>query len=194
MPNLRWLSLSGLWCSAAQFGNMISGLRDQLTHLTLVDCSIKAHWNHEMSSNVPRSWRSVFRELALVPGLESLHLERLERSGPCETHDLQSAGAHKESDIRAVWFTEDQVRKGLESLLRAQCTLMAKQPSSRKSQGEPYLKLLENQFSKAEGVVLGRTGRPVRVYQARMTSTYYVGFVADFGATKPSSSSRGVTM
>jgi hypothetical protein len=125
MPNLRWLSLSGLWSSIAQFVQLISGLRDQLTRLTLSDCSVKVNLTYQTSNNVAGNWMPVFRELALVPGLENLHLERLEQHGPCDTHELQFAGVGGDSDIRAVWFTRDQVRKGLESLVRAECTLMA---------------------------------------------------------------------
>lgn len=117
MPNPRWLSLSGLWSSTAQFVQLISGLRDQLTRLALSGCSVKVNLTYQTSNNVAGNWMPVFCELAFVPGLENLHLERLEQHGPCDTHELQFAGVGGDSDIRAVWFTRDQVRKGLDSLV-----------------------------------------------------------------------------
>jgi hypothetical protein len=114
MPHLRRVVLEGLWATAPAYPAFLSAHREQLTHLSLIDCSAKGY---AILSERGDAWLRVLQELKQMNGIEYLELVRLHKKwvAPSRNNILYDRMDRTMSE-GAVWKGRDEIQRGLAHL------------------------------------------------------------------------------
>ena len=123
-PHLRRLELRNLWSTASEFVALFQGYRDQLEHISLIECSVKCNPASDTSVapsiDTAGSWAPVIRVLADMPHLSTLKFEKLDSNGKGEgdVDDEQVSATNIDMAVRTSWRTRSEVSAGLHRLMQ----------------------------------------------------------------------------
>ena len=125
--HLQRVVVKGLWATAPAFVGLLCSHRHQLTHVSIIECSVKRDQAllpsqypgiPEDNEHIRSGWLSVVHELLQLPKLEFVHLRHLEQS-PSRIIDssMPYDCLDSELSVSATWQNKDEVQKGLEHLI-----------------------------------------------------------------------------